>query len=262
MPNPKNNIKNLDSVIKDSLKETIDTAKTNIPLEFYNRIVKKGCIDEQALNKLTPEQQNLLANIVAKDRILKVQRDPAFFLFNYVLTLDSHDAAHPIKRFPYKPYLHYIVKIWEREPLIVIPKSRQMMLTWIMVALHYWLAAFHVGKTVFIQSKKEDDADTLLERGAFIHEQLPAWLKPQGVKTYCYFEFEALHSVIQAVSQSSNALRQHTATAILSDEVAFQPYASESFASAKPTVINGGKWTGLSTANGREFFYRLVDDIE
>jgi len=228
---------------------------------FLVRVAEKGYIDKTAMRSLSEQEKFDLANLMVRSRIKRIQRDPSFFLFNYVWTLDPHDKAEPIKKMPYKKYIWYISEVWKKCRLLVIPKSRQMTVSWTMVALHYWLAAFHPGQYVFFQSKKEEDADILLERAKFIHDHLPDWLRPPGKKSYCWFTFDEINSKIQAVSQESDAIRMQTASAIFSDEMAFQPYAAAGFAASQPTIVGGGRFVGVSTANGKEFFHDLVHDI-
>ncbi|MGD9552132.1 MAG: terminase family protein [Candidatus Caldatribacteriota bacterium] len=193
----------------------------------------------------------------------KVKREalynPLFFIQNYVITIDEHDINNPFKRFPDKEYLWNIVKIWNSHDLILIAKSRQMMVSWLMVALHVWLA-IRPGARIFFVSKKEADADALKERAHFIVKNLPDFLRPEFNNKYCKLYFPALNSEINAVSQDSDALRQYTATAILFDEMAFADEARAIYTAAKPTIVGGGKFTGISTPNGKNFFYELAYD--
>jgi hypothetical protein len=77
----------------------------------------------------------------------------------YVFTIDPHDGSHPIKRFPKKEYLEYLVDRWLKEHLLLVPKSRQIMASWIFTALYLWDAQFHEGRYNYFQSKKEEDSD-------------------------------------------------------------------------------------------------------
>lgn len=192
----------------------------------------------------------------------RVQREPEFFVFTFARTLDPHNPTEPIRKFPEKQYLKELIRIWWQSKLLIIAKSRQLMASWLFITLHYWLAAYHPGQFVFFQSKKEEDADALLDRANIVHMNLPEWITPPGKKTYCWFDFSSIHSKIQAVSQSSDAIRSQTASAIFSDEVGFQPYARDAYAAAKPTIDGGGRWTGVSTPNGKEFFYNMYSDLE
>jgi hypothetical protein len=53
-------------------------------------------------------------------------------------------------------------KLWE--------KSRQMMVSWIMCALYLHDTQFKVNRLTFIQSKKDEDSDALVQRCYFIYE--------------------------------------------------------------------------------------------
>lgn len=196
--------------------------------------------------------------------------DPKTFIFKYVKTLDPHDSKNPIKNFPAWPYMEKIIDAWMENPLLLVVKSRQMMASWLFVALHTWDAIFHKGRSIFFVSKKEEDAGfgnqlSLLARSLFIIENLPAKLQPKFHKSKRppAIEFPNLFSSIMACSQEAEALRQYTASRILSDEMAFQERAEEAYTAMKPTIDGGGALTGISTPNGRRnLFYYLANDIK
>lgn len=215
---------------------------------------------ESLANLLKPTKQDVSnAAISAHD-----------FVFKYAYTLDPHDKANPIKHFPNKLYLSKLIDIWHEEPLLLIVKSRQMMISWLLVALNTWLAMFNKGQYIFFVSKKEDDAGyatslALLSRAFFIYNHLPEGLKIPYHKsgTPSTLSFPTKNSVIHAVSQDSEALRQYTASSIFQDEMAFQEHSEQVYAAAKPTIDGGGRLTGVSTPNGkRNLFYKLVYDVK
>lgn len=201
-------------------------------------------------------------------------KDPWHFCTKYVYTLDEHNAKQPIRNFPSYSYLEAITDSWMQESLLIIAKSRQMMITWLMSSLHLWLA-LQPGKLIFYQSKKEEDANAILDRTKFSYYRLSNRLKwgnaepnmisatesPKERSVYCKLEFPWLNSQIIAVAQGADVLRSRTASAIFSDEMAFQEKAESAFAAAKPTIDGGGKFTGVSSPNGQEFFYRMAFDL-
>lgn len=192
------------------------------------------------------------------------------FIFKYVFTLDPHDKKMPIKRFPQYPYIESMIETWEKEDLLLILKSRQMMASWLFVALMLWDAMFNKGRTIFFVSKKEQDAGfdsqlSLLSRALFIYERLPVSLQVPFKKTLKppKLEFPGNHSSIMGMSQDSEGLRQYTASRILSDEMAFQERAEQAYTAMKPTLDGGGALVGISTPNGRHnLFYYLVNDLQ
>jgi len=194
------------------------------------------------------------------------RRDPWVFVTRFCYTLDSHDRDQPIKLFPDRDYLRQLTHLWQSNPLLVVAKSRQMMATWLFVCLYLWEAIMNRGRLIFLQSKREDDAigsavsaTGLLGRTRFVLERLPAELKPPFRAVAGRIDFPTRNSTIWAIPQGPDVLRQHTASGILSDEMAFQPQAEESYTAAMPTIENGGRFTAVSTAHPG-FFQRLYLD--
>ena len=198
----------------------------------------------------------------------KCRNDPYYFLTNWAYTLDVHDRENSIKSFPEKDYIKILVKTWEEEPLLLVPKSRQMMISWIFTALYGWDTFFHKGRLTFFQSKREDDADDLIKRTKFIWDNMPKFLKRykdhngnfQGLHVRCRMTFPDINSEIRGIPEGGDIIRMHTASGIMSDEMAFQPEAKNAYTAAKPTLSSGGKFTGVSTAEDRTFFEDLCFD--
>ena len=202
--------------------------------------------------------------------------DPYYWLTNWAFTLDVHDRDNPIKSFPDKEYIKFIVDKWLTDRLLLVPKSRQMMLSWIMVALYLWDTQFHKGRLTFFQSKKADDANDLVKRAKLIWDNEPAFLKKyyedgkfkdlicnpqnQGQHVYGALNFPDILSEIRGIPEGGDVIRMHTASGILSDEMAFQPEAKSAFTAARPTLSANGRWTGVSTAEDATFFEDLVFD--
>jgi hypothetical protein len=194
------------------------------------------------------------------------KRDPWIFLTNFCYTLDSHDRNNPIKKFPSHLYLKDLTNLWLEHPLLVIAKSRQMLATWLFVCLYLWDALTTPGRLIFLQSKREEDAigsanaaTGLLGRTRFVLDHLPPELRPPFKTTVNKIDFLSNHSTIWAIPQGADILRQHTASGILSDEMAFQVQAEDAYTAAIPTIENGGRFTALSTANPG-FFQKLFED--
>jgi len=223
----------------------------------------------------------------------KCRRDPWYWLQNWVFTLDSHDTANPIKKFPCVGYLKVLTYIWagptiypsynqdlkdllsQQEideifinwsSLMAVPKSRQMKVSWWATAIYLWNAEFFEGANIFFQSKKEEDADNLIKRSKFMYDHQPFFLKRhqvnpgnRGEHTYCKMEFPEINSSIRGIPEGGDQIRMHTATGIFADEIGFQPSAEDAFTAAKPTIDGGGRFTAVSTAN-QGFFHLLVED--
>lgn len=197
-------------------------------------------------------------------RIKEATLNLKYFVKEFCYTLDEHDKENPIKKFPDKEYIWDMVDLYLNERLLLIEKSRQMMVTWTFMACHLWEAMFMPGRRIFFQSKKELDANNLVDRVKLIYDHLPEKMRKmypaKEPRAYLKLEFPKWNSIIQGVPQGGDVLRQYTASRIFSDEMAFQEKADEAFIAAKPTIDGGGSFIGVSSPNGKNFFYLLAKD--
>ena len=149
-----------------------------------------------------------------RDTALQIEvwaKKPWRWIRDCCVTQDEADSSSPVKPFPDKEYLRYIADLWQRSSLLAIPKSRRMMLTWLMLALHLHKALFFPRSAIFIQSKKEDDSDFLLsdKRMLFIYENLPKNLPwPKVTRKFCSLEFSN-GSYMRGIAQGPDQLRQY-----------------------------------------------------
>lgn len=210
------------------------------------------------------------------------RRSLVYYLERYCYTVDEHEREEPVKRLLHgdhaidpdtlllsreldgreDDYLRYTAWAWEREPLIAVPKSRQMRLTHLMVACHGWLAQFFPGQRIAIQSKNFEDANALLDRldaswraqrERAPHITWPAYKKTEGRVVL------PNGSLLMAIAQGADKMRSYTFSAIMSDETGFQDQAEDAYTAAIPTVEGGGKFTAISSANPG-FFQSLCFD--
>ena len=229
--------------------------------------------DTKYLQKLhqSPELQDVEYGLCKKD--------PYHFMTHWAWTLDQHDEKNPIKLFPEKDYIKIVARIWLKNKLLLIPKSRLMMTTWMIVCLYLWDTQFHKGKLTFFQSKREDDADDLVQRAKFIWDHEPKFLKryfedglwnelranPQvaaGKSISCKLCFPSIYSEIRGIPQGGDIVRMHTVSGFFADEMAFQPEAMAAYTAVKPSLSSGGRFTGVSTAEDNSFFQSLIFDKE
>ena len=179
-----------------------------------------------------------------------------------IFTLDQTDFKTPVKPFPVKPHLEHLTKIWQEHQLLLVPKSRRMMMSWLMCYLHLWMAMFHPGRSVFIVSDKEQKSDELVRRCEFMYDNIPDGLilKPQMRAKYCSLEFPGLDSYIMGLPSGAAQLRQYTASALLFDEFAFWSDAMETLGAARPTIEGGGRLTIISSAQDGPYKKLVFDE--
>jgi len=196
-------------------------------------------------------------------------RHPSYFLQWFCFTLDQHDQRQPIKPFPWhKPHIQAMTGLWLDNPLLIVAKSRQMVETWLFCALHLWLFLFRRGQLIMLQSKREEDAignetagDGLVGRSLFMLHHIPYRRQLLGKidETATKIENRAQNNTLWAIPQGPDIIRQRTCSALFSDECGVQPDFDDAYTAAIPTILGGGRFTGLFTANP-SFAQQLFED--
>jgi hypothetical protein len=185
-----------------------------------------------------------------------------------VRTRDEHDPSIEAKPFPDKRYIREMVRLWCHHRMNIWEKSRQVMASWTLCALYLHDAQFGTNRLNFIQSKKEDDSDRLIQRCYFMWEhQEPALRELYPAEyTYCHLKFfrpgqkEGLPSnEIFGIAQGGDVIRQHTGSALLIDEGAFQVDLEAAIGAAQPMLKGGGRIDVVSSAEPG-YFQDLAED--
>lgn len=162
-------------------------------------------------------------------------------------------------------YLEHITNTWMANPRTVWPKSRRLLTSWTIIALHVWLARYRPGQVIAFVSRKQgqnqdEGAAELVKRARFIEENLPAEVQHYEVEnTWCRMHYPHNNSTILGIAQGANQLRQLAITAWFGDEFAFWEQAGETYAASIPSLEGGGRCTLVSTANPG-FMKMLVND--
>jgi hypothetical protein len=194
-----------------------------------------------------------------------------YFVKHFCITEDPHDHINPEKNFPDKEYLRVVCEVWSsvtgagrwRYPILLIPKSRQMLITWLMLACHLWLAMTRSSQRIYIQAQKQEDANELLERFMFIYWHLhPAFRATvKCIKSLTEKTHFSNRSQVLALAKGGSQIRQKTASAIMSDEAAFQEELDKTHRAAKPTIVGGGRITYISSAEEGYMKQMVLDEL-
>lgn len=203
---------------------------------------------------------------------------------HFLYTKDEHDILNPKKPFPDSLYLRCVVDMcligarlikpgeatymleWGFDPedmrnlyetgLLAIEKSRQVMITWIMLAYVLWRAKFFEHQFILVQSKREDDAKQLVcvkedqpssARLTFMERSLPSYMQTMTTMTKCNVGF-ASNSRVWGIPQGGSIIRSHTPSLLFGDEAAFQPDFGEAYTATLPAVRGGGQAIFVSSA--------------
>ena len=188
------------------------------------------------------------------------------FWLQHVVTRDEADPGHSVKPFPvHLDYLRELWAIFERAPLVVVAKSRQMLVSWAVASYCVWVARSKPHQAVYWQAQKAEDAVSMvcapegaaMARCQFIKAHLPEWLrqdvKPiQGVLQYPNGSF------IQALAGGADKIRGKTASLMVLDEFAHMQEQKEIYMGVAPLVQKGAKAIMVSTPNGSQNMFATL----
>ena len=212
------------------------------------------------------KEMRLLADKIKDDEIARCAKDGWYFVKHLVKTRDeAAGAEHSIMPFPDEPALKAIWNVLEHSPskLIIIAKSRQIMVSWVTCAFALWRARFFPNRQVVWQTKKEDDAKDMVcygqdrldeARMQFIESHLPHFM----AKKRRFRDGQIIYdngSKIVAVPEGGHQVRSKTTSLIVIDEAAFQDQFQAALTAALPLLNKESKMIAISTPNGKNAFY-------
>lgn len=151
-------------------------------------------------------------------------------------------------------YYEHLVRTWWREKRLLVPKSRRLLISWTMIACHYWLARYRPHSSIAFAARKQgqhkaEGSAELVNRAWLIHQNLPAECAKREVReSWCRLVFDN-GSEIVGIGEGADQARQYTYTAYLADEFAFWEHAGPTYGALLPTLEGGGRFTGVTTAN-------------
>lgn len=165
------------------------------------------------------------------------------------------------------PYFRPIIETWLSEKLLVVEKSRDMMATWLVVIMYTWDSLYHKGRQNIFQSESATKTRDLVDRAYTLWLNQPVWLRnahkaysSEGTNRSGLIRIPSLQSEIIGFPAGADKIRQYHPSGVFSDEAAFNPNASESFAAIKPAISGGGRYTAISSANPG-WFHRICRDV-
>jgi len=183
---------------------------------------------------------------------------PGYFIWNYVYILASEQDGGGIVRFQRWKHLDQMLHLLLTERRICILKARQIGVSWLLCAYALWNALFKPGANVLCFSRRDDEAQELVNRVKIIWRNLPSWLQlPLGSDTSSILTFPTMDSAIRSFPSSGGSGRSYTGSIIIMDEWAFHPDARALYSGVYPTAERG-QLVGVSTANGKQnLFYEI-----
>lgn len=198
--------------------------------------------------------------------------DPWEFMRRCVYTYDERAVEHglaTVRRFPDKDYLRILTREWQAHKNIEVDKSSQILVTWLFAGLYLHLAlSQRAVKVAWFCLKKHTASEHLRDRLYRIWLTIPPkFQKPHvevtedGLMVYHDGPDALATSQIVPMAMESDSpekaaqqMRSMTWTKVMVDESAFSRKAREIYVSTMPRT---GGITGVSTANGNSYHYKL-----
>ena len=132
-------------------------------------------------------------------------------------------------------------------------KSRQVGYSWTAAAFAAWLAKFHDGALVLMESEGQIPAAALLKKARYVYTNLPEeWQLPFDADSTEHLSWKGSDSEIMALPSTQKAGHGFTASVVIMDEADNHEYLAENMAAVKPTIDAGGQIVLLSTVEKRK----------
>ncbi|MCW4049360.1 MAG: hypothetical protein NWE89_06435 [Candidatus Bathyarchaeota archaeon] len=145
------------------------------------------------------------------------------------------------------PFLLDLIDIIQQYDLIYILKASQLGISWLVAILNLWTATFGETAKCLMLSQGQTEAQDLLSKVAFIHDNLPEYLKlPTDKNNREAFTLKDGRAEIRALPSTDKAGHGFQGTLVTRDELARHEEARANF---RAVSRSGAKLIELSTAN-------------
>lgn len=216
-------------------------------------------------------EEVLWMNALEEDPVLRAaetelcKKDFYYWLTTWCKTKNEHHlpGQSPYQPIPKKAYLKRLAEVFEQYNDILIPKSRQLMVTWFCVAYFLHRTIFFTAQQTAFQSKEGPDVTKLMERAKGIYDRLPYWMASglkykQTPRPEIYYP--KTDSVIVGVPDGPDKMRSLTLSNWFCDEAAFQTRLNETWRSVAPTLDRSICKTVLVSSADPGHFEAMVKD--
>lgn len=191
----------------------------------------------------------------ALEEFKRCKNDPLYFIDNYCYIVDPIKGELPFKTFDYQKR---IVHDFQTYQFNIVKKPRQMGLSWITACYGLWLINFHNDKTVLIISIRDHEAMEFKDKARYTYDKMPDFLRVEADDRSKHGLNLDNGSSFLSLPQTRTAGRSKALSLLILDEVAFQEFAEDLWASAWPTLSTGGNAILISTTNGMGNLYHRV----
>lgn len=178
-----------------------------------------------------------------------------YFLRQFTKTVNYHadkQGLPSLAPFPYRPYvagewdyldhsIYYMLDSYQQGYDLYIPKSREMITSWLAVGYAFWVCQFFPNTEVLAQSEKDKKAKGLIKYANVLYSNQDEWLKHRfplkrgDEGTMEKIEWANGSSFI-GVPQGERQAASYHPTIYISDEAAHQPAWKSTINIVKPVA--------------------------
>lgn len=191
---------------------------------------------------------------------LRIQKEPWWWLEHFVKTNDPHDNNARIKPFPmHKGYFRPILETILRDKIIVIVKSRQMLLSWLLSSFNFWVARFFPYSEAYVQCLNESVVEYFVNtRMEVINHHLPKWQQLPNTKfTTGYCDMPDNGSFVEGLPSGSDKVLSRVPSSFTADEMARWDKGMESVGQILPAIAGDAYFIANSTPRGKNHFHKM-----
>lgn len=106
--------------------------------------------------------------------------DPSHFIETHLTTVDTVDQEHPDKPFPKIDYLRWLDDFLLTEKMLLVPKSRRVLVTWRIAGFFLWDCIFNQASVNAFLNEDLDKACQMILMVKQLYDSLPPWIKQRA----------------------------------------------------------------------------------
>ncbi len=207
---------------------------------------------EKLIPNMTPEEQREAAAALERSeqdaiwelcgkRVASFEAGPLLWLTQHTYTEDEHwlrKGTPPVAHFPKKGYFVPVLEHLLTDERLFIPKSREMMTSWLVCAYIAWMCQWLPHIFWILQTEKEDKAVQLINYCRILYRRQDDWMKERRKITVDNTTELKLDngSHILAVPKGENQVRLYHPYGYMMDEAAFLPEAEACYNAVSPVA--------------------------